>query len=84
MSSVEHRAVHRMTPLLITLSLKLESMKHEVYLQICHISGDRMSHGVDGWSWGDIDSGVSMGYDLQGYPPGIDTKLQGQMGRKGF
>jgi hypothetical protein len=54
----------------LVLRLKIACREHEVYLTVCHISGDRMIEtGVDGWSRGDFESGVSLGYDLRHYLP---------------
>lgn len=52
------------------LQLRLEARKHEVYLHVFHISGDRMiACGMDGWSRGDYDAGISLGYDLRSFLP---------------
>ena len=54
----------------LVLRLKIECRIHEVYLHVCHISGDRMIEtGVDGWSRGDFETGVSLGYDLRTFLP---------------
>ena len=54
----------------LVLKLKLACREHEVYLSVCHISGNRMIEtGVDGLSRGDVDSGVSLGYDLRHFLP---------------
>jgi hypothetical protein len=54
----------------LILELKQQCMKHEVYLKICHILGDKMiSTGIDRWSRGDLEIGVALGHDLQIYLP---------------
>ena len=54
----------------LVLDLKVECHRHEVYLHPFHISGDRMiACGIDGWSRGDRDAGVSLGHDLRDYFP---------------
>ena len=54
----------------LVLRLKIECRIHEVYLHVCHISGNRMiESGVDGWSRGDFETGVSLGYDLRTFLP---------------
>jgi hypothetical protein len=54
----------------LVLKLKIECRIHEVYLHVCHISGTRMiESGVDGWSRGNFDSGISLGYDLRTFLP---------------
>ena len=54
----------------LVLQLRLEARKHEVYLHVFHISGDRMiACGMDGWSRGDYDAGISLGYDLRSFLP---------------
>jgi hypothetical protein len=54
----------------LVLKLKIECRIHEVYLHVCHILGTRMiESGVDGWSRGDFDSGISLGYDLRTFLP---------------
>lgn len=54
----------------LVLDLKIACYKHEVYLHTCHISGDRMiATGMDGWSRGDYDAGISLGYDLRDFLP---------------
>eukprot|EP00804_Cyclotella_cryptica_P003619 CCRYP_002220-RA/>CCRYP_002220-RA protein AED:0.33 eAED:0.28 QI:0/0/0/1/0.25/0.2/5/0/708 len=43
---------------MLVLRLKIECRIHEVYLHVCHISGDRMIEtGLDGWSRGDFETG---------------------------
>jgi hypothetical protein len=55
---------------MLVLRLKIECRIHEVYLHVCHISGDRMIEtGLDGWSRGDFETGVSLGYDLRTFLP---------------
>lgn len=55
---------------LLIVELKLECRKHEVYLQVVHISGDRMiMTGIDGWSRGNQDAGISLGHDLRQFIP---------------
>lgn len=54
----------------LVLRLKIECRIHEVYLHVCHISGDRMiESGIDGWSRGDFETGISLGYDLRTFLP---------------
>ena len=54
----------------LVLMLKLECRAHEVYLNIFHIAGTRMiATGMDGWSRGDFESGISLGYDLRLFLP---------------
>jgi hypothetical protein len=54
----------------LVLRLRIECRLHEVYLHVCHISGDRMiESGVDGWSRGDFETGISLGHDLRNYLP---------------
>jgi hypothetical protein len=50
----------------LVLKLKVECRIHEVYKHVCHISGTRMIEtGIDGWSRGDFETGISLGYDLR-------------------
>ena len=61
----------------LMLQLKIACREHEVYLSVCHISGNRMiATGVDGWSRGDFESGVSLGFDLRDYLPLERTALE--------
>ena len=54
----------------LVLLLKLECRAHEVYAHLCHISGDRMiATGMDGWSRGNQDGGISVGHDLRTLVP---------------
>jgi hypothetical protein len=54
----------------LVLKLKVACRDHEVYLTVCHISGDRMIEtGVDGLSRGDFESGMLLGYDVRHYLP---------------
>ena len=54
----------------LVLDLKLACHEHEVHLFPFHISGDRMiACGIDGWSRGNHDMGVSLGHDLRPYFP---------------
>lgn len=54
----------------LVVSLKLECRDHEVWLHVCHISGNRMiATGIDGWSRGNQDAGVSLGYDIRQFVP---------------
>ena len=54
----------------LVLRLRIECRLHEVYLNVCHISGDRMIEtGIDGWSRGDFETGISLGYDMRTYLP---------------
>ena len=63
MSTVKH-------PFNIALNLKVECQKHEVFLNTCHILGERMiATDIDGRSCGNLDAGVSLGYDILQYLP---------------
>jgi hypothetical protein len=54
----------------LVLCLRIECHIHEVYLNVCHISGGQMiESGIDGWSRGDFETGISLGYDLQTFLP---------------
>ena len=54
----------------IVLQLKLECMKHEVWLNIRHASGNRMiAAGIDGMSRGNQDAGVALGHDIRLFFP---------------
>ena len=54
----------------LVVELKLACREHEVYLCLCHISGDRMIEtGMDGWSRGNQDCGISLGHDLRKFVP---------------
>ena len=54
----------------LVLDLRIEARKHEVYIRSCHISGNRMiATGMDGWSRGNHDAGLSLGYDIRKYIP---------------
>ena len=54
----------------LMLELHIEVRKHEVYLWTCHLSERRMiATGMDGWSYGNHDAGVSLGYDICEYIP---------------
>ena len=54
----------------LVLDLKILAREHEVYLRSCHISGDRMiATGMDGWSRGIHDAGLSLGYDIRDFVP---------------
>ena len=54
----------------IALDLRIECQKHEVFLYLLHISGDRMiATGIDARSRGNLDAGVSLGHDLCQYIP---------------
>jgi hypothetical protein len=45
-------------------------MQTEVYLKLCHISGYQMiATGIDGWSRGNFDAGISLDYYLRDYLP---------------
>ena len=49
----------------LALDLRVERQKHEIFLHVFHISGERMiATGVDGRSRGDFDAGVSLGHDI--------------------
>jgi len=50
----------------LVLDLRVAAREHEVYLRTCHISGERMiATGMDGWSRGNHDAGISLGYDIR-------------------
>ena len=54
----------------LVLSLRLAARDREVWLKDFHISGNRMiATGMDGWSRGNFDAGISLGYDLRQYFP---------------
>ena len=54
----------------LVLCLKKECHKHEVFLHVFHISGERMiACGIDGASRGNEDTGVLAGFDLRTYFP---------------
>ena len=52
------------------LDLKIECMEHEVFLNLFHLSGDRMIKcGMDGGSRGNTEAGVYLGYDMRDFLP---------------
>ncbi len=54
----------------LVVELKLECLDHEVYLHVCHLSGYRMiATGMDGWSQGNHEAGISLGYDIRQFIP---------------
>ena len=54
----------------LAVDLRVECQTNEVFLNIFHISGDRMiATGIDGRSQGDFDAGVSLGYDIRQFIP---------------
>ena len=54
----------------LVLDLKVACHHHEVYLYPFHVAGERMiACGIDGWSRGNHDAGVSLGHDLRPYFP---------------
>ena len=54
----------------LVLDLRQACHEHEVELHPFHISGERMiACGIDGWSRGNHDMGVSLGHDLRPYLP---------------
>ena len=54
----------------MAVDLRIEAQAHEVYLNVFHISGDRMiATGIDGRSRGNLDAGVSLGYDMRKFIP---------------
>jgi hypothetical protein len=60
----------------LVLELKIECRRHEVYLHVCHISGTRMiESGMDGWSRGDFETGISLGYNLRSFIPLARTAI---------
>jgi hypothetical protein len=61
----------------LVVKLKIACRDHEVYLSVCHISGDRMIEtGIDGLSRGDFESGMMLGYDIQHYLPLARTAFE--------
>ena len=54
----------------LVLELRIAAREHEVYLKTCHLSGDRMiATGMDGWSRGNHDAGLSLGFDVRLFIP---------------
>ena len=54
----------------LAVELKVECIKHDPFLSFFHISGNRMiATGVDRRSRGNLDAGVSLGYDIHLYLP---------------
>ena len=54
----------------LVVELKVECRRHEVYLNVFHMSGNRMIVcGMDGWSRGNQDAGISLGHDIRDYLP---------------
>ena len=54
----------------LDLILRLAARDHEVWLKVFHVYGNRMiATGMDGWSRGNFDAGISLGYDLRQYLP---------------
>ena len=48
-----------------SLNLEIASQAHEVYLDIYHISGDRMiTTGLDGWFSGNLDTSVLLEHNI--------------------
>ena len=63
MSSVKHLSK-------IALNLKVACQEHDVYLNISHLSGNRMiTTGLDGRSRGNLNAGVLLGHDIRLYLP---------------
>ena len=66
----------------LVVEIKLECWKHEVYLNLFHISGNKMiASGMDGCSRGNRDAGISPGHDLRSYLP-LDSgafEIQGRL-----
>jgi hypothetical protein len=54
----------------LVLELRMLARQHEVFLRMCHISGNRMiASGMDGWSRGNYNAGLSLGYDVRDFLP---------------
>ena len=54
----------------LVLQLKKLCQAHTIFLHVCHISGERMiATGMDGWSRGNYDAGISLGFDLCQFIP---------------
>ena len=54
----------------LVLDLRIAAREHEVYIRTCHLSGNRMiATGMDGWSRGNHDAGLSLGFDVRQYIP---------------
>jgi len=70
-SAVWHKGMSTVKHLFkLAVDLRVECQNHEVFLNIFHISGDRMiATGIDGRSRGDFDAGVSLGYDIRQFIP---------------
>ncbi len=54
----------------LVVDLKLACREHEVWIMLFHISGNQMiASGINDWSRGDHDAGLSLGHDLRRYLP---------------
>ena len=54
----------------LVLDLRIAAREYEAYIRLCHISGNKMiATGMDGWSRGNHDAGLSLGYDIRKYIP---------------
>ena len=54
----------------LVLELKVECLKHEVWLHVFHVSGDRMiACGIDGGSRGNEEAGIYIGFDMRTFLP---------------
>ena len=54
----------------IAVDLNVACQEHDAYLNVYHISGDRMiTTGLDGWSCGDLDDRVLLGHNICRYLP---------------
>ena len=54
----------------LVVELKVECQAKEVYLHLCHVSGERMIRsGIDGMSCGNQDANIALGFDIRQYTP---------------
>ena len=54
----------------LAVQMRVECQARDIYFRLFHISGDRMiSTGIDGRSRGNLDAGVSLGYDICQFLP---------------
>ena len=54
----------------LVVKLRKAARKFEVFIHVVHVSGERMiASGMDGWSRGDYDAGISLGFDLRLFIP---------------
>ena len=70
-SAVWNKGLSTAKPLFwIVLDLRILCLKHKVFLDVFHVLGMRMIRTeLDGRSRGDLDAGVSLGYDLREFLP---------------